>query len=530
MKKMSTSSSEKQQTKSMRHEPRAKTSSALPDTQPIPIEEALTIERMSYGSAGIARRKNGQAVFVEGALTQDMVQASIVKTKKTYAEAVVTHILKPSPHRIEPICDPVELASGAPWAALHYSQQQVEKTQIVRDALIRIAHMDSAEVKRLVQPIIAPSIRVSADTWGYRNKLELELERDITNFEKLTLGVWVKNQTGSLSFAPLKDSCLFDAKAAQSIKNIAGCLRFIQGNQDLGIYRVGLRYSRRTKDFELALWTTPGPFPRQRAVSILQKSVPVTSLVRVITKGPTKARAVSQVERLFGKGCWTEVLNPSLTSTIGHVDHKVSTDSTNPATRLKCRDLPTQLGDADPTETPLQPINLSLSAPSFFQVNTKGAEALVSHALRLLDIQPDDVVMDLYSGAGTFTLALAQRASSVYAVEAEGSSVRDLRRNLERNYLNNVEVIGGDVYREFPNVMADLIVVDPPRSGLTENVIAKLSEQPARKIVYVSCNPTSLARDLARFKKLGNFKPIHIQPLDMFPHSFHVETVTLLSN
>ena len=172
---------------------------------------------------------------------------------------------------------------------------------------------------------------------------------------------------------------------------------------------------------------------------------------------------------------------------------------------------------------------MRLSAPSFFQVNTKGAEVLVDLVMGGLSPTEDEVAMDLYSGVGTFTLPLARRTSWVSAVESSGPAVRDLRRNLEGIGLDDVDVIGGDANREFPTGGADIIVVDPPRVGLAQEVVEKLSDQRARAIAYVSCDPATLARDLARFKEAGSFFPLAITPVDLFPQTFHVECVALLA-
>ena len=171
---------------------------------------------------------------------------------------------------------------------------------------------------------------------------------------------------------------------------------------------------------------------------------------------------------------------------------------------------------------------MRVSAPSFFQVNTKGAEKLVELVLEALDPQEDEEAMDLYCGAGTFTLPLARRAGFVSAVESYGPAVRDLRRNLESAGLDNVDPIGGDAGREFPDTDADVIVVDPPRAGLAEDVVARLSEQPSRAIAYVSCDPATLARDIGRFEATGTFRAARVTPVDLFPQTYHVETVTLL--
>ena len=137
--------------------------------------------------------------------------------------------------------------------------------------------------------------------------------------------------------------------------------------------------------------------------------------------------------------------------------------------------------------------------------------------------------MDLYCGAGTFTLPLARRCEYVAAVEAYGPAVRDLRRNLEINHLDNVDVIGGDAVREFPDEDADVLVVDPPRAGLAPEAIDLIASTSARDVAYVSCDPATLARDLKRFCDEGTFVPVSITPVDLFPQTFHCEAVTHLT-
>jgi 23S rRNA (uracil1939-C5)-methyltransferase len=262
-------------------------------------------------------------------------------------------------------------------------------------------------------------------------------------------------------------------------------LGYLQGSSaDIEIERVGIRASRRTKDVEIALWTKPGPFPRARVAKVLADACKPTSVVRVLTKGTAKARKVTGVEVLSGKGFWRERIAG---------------------------------------ETML------LSAPSFFQVNTQGAERLVDLVLELADPKETDEAFDLYSGAGTFTLPLARHCDWVSAVEASGPAIRDLRRNLESAGFDNAEPIGGDAGREFPDTEADIIVVDPPRAGLAPDVVDKLSKQPARTIVYVSCDPATLARDIARFEKIGTYRAEAIHPVDLFPQTYHVESVVKLT-
>ena len=145
-----------------------------------------------------------------------------------------------------------------------------------------------------------------------------------------------------------------------------------------------------------------------------------------------------------------------------------------------------------------------------------------------LELDESSIVADLYCGAGTFTLPLAQQCDFVYAVESAASSVRDLRRNMERANLSNIEVIGGDSARELPTLgELDALVVDPPRSGLAKGVTTSIAATGAKRVAYVSCDPATWARDIARFKNVG-YKLIKATPVDLFPQTYHVETVSIL--
>ena len=433
----------------------------------------LTVERMSYGPDAIAHDEGGKTVFVSGAIAGDVVEAELVSDGASFSRARVTEVLEPSPNRAS--C-PWPLASAlgcAPWASLAYPAQLATKRANVVDALRRVGHLDNAE--ELVAACDAPG-----RPWRYRNKAELAFVRE---GQHASLGMW---STDGSRLIKVDAFPLLDVpergKLSKLVKNVSGALGFLAGSHELEIERVGIRRSSRTNDLEVAIWTPTGGFPRAQACRVLE-NVGATSIVRVMTKGPAKARKVSGVERLSGAGSWSERIAGGV---------------------------------------------MRLSAPSFFQVNTAGAEKLVELVLSALEPRETDVAMDLYSGAGTFTLPLARHCEFVDAVESYGPAVRDLRRNLEDARLDNVDAVGGDAGREFPDDEADVIVVDPPRAGLAEDVVRQLSEQPARVIAYVSCDPATLARDLARFRAAGTFEPVSVTPVDLFPQTFHVETVTKL--
>ncbi len=435
-------------------------------------EIELTCERMSYGPDAVAHDGGGKTVFVSGGVAGDRVRAVVDREEERWAHATVAEVLAPSADRVAPACPFAGVCGGCPWAALSYPAQARAKRAGVVDALARIGHFSPDRAEALVAQTVSPS-----EPWDYRNKVELAVTRQ---GGKAVLGM---HGRGESDVVRVKSCMLLDKAHAGAVKSVSGALAYLSNSHDLDLERVGIRVSRRTKDVEVALWDRPGAFPRAQAAKVLADALRPTSVVRVMQKGPAKARRIAGVECLSGAGSWGEIVGEE---------------------------------------------RMRVSAPSFFQVNTKGAEKLVELVMEALSPREDEEAMDLYCGAGTFTLPLARRAGFVSAVESYGPAVRDLRRNLEMAGLDNVDPIGGDAGREFPDTNADVIVVDPPRAGLAEDVVRRLSEQPARAIAYVSCDPATLARDLARFEAAGTFSPVRVTPVDLFPQTFHVETVTLL--
>ena len=432
----------------------------------------LTCERMTYGPDAVAHDAEGRTIFVSGAVAGDRVRVLVDREEDRWSHARVSELIEPSPDRVTPACPYVGVCGGCPWGALSRDAQSRAKRGSVVDALSRIAHMGDERAEALVAPLVYPS-----EPWGYRNKVELAVSSD---GKRTTLGM---HAAGGDAVVRVKSCKLLDKAHVGAVKSVAGALSYLAGRHPIELERVGIRVSRRTGDLEVALWDRPGAFPRAQAAKVLADALRPTSVVRVMQKGPAKARRIAGVECLSGAGSWSEVVG---------------------AERMR------------------------VSAPSFFQVNTLGAEKLVELVMEALSPTEDEEAMDLYCGAGTFTLPLARRAAFVSAVESYGPAVRDLRRNLESAGVDNVDPIGGDAGREFPDTDADVIVVDPPRAGLAADVVSRLSEQPARAIAYVSCDPATLARDLARFEEAGTFAPARVTPVDLFPQTYHVETLTLL--
>ena len=433
----------------------------------------VEVERMAYSADAIAHLPEGKTVFVEGGVPGDTVEIELIDEKASFARGRIVNIIEAAPDRIAPK-SPIDLVCGtAPWQCMRYETQLAAKRDNVISALVRTAHLDAARAGEIVRPC-EPSKR----TWGYRNKLEMATGTDVQGHFELGF-----HREGSSEFVAADSSLLAHKQIEKAPKALRGAIRYAQGNQDLGIFRVGVRHSLVTGELEVALWTRPGKFPRGLFAKTLASAMKATSVVRVLAD-PGKARKIKGVEILDGRGYWRE-----------------------------------RIGD----------VQYSTQAPSFFQVNTAQAGKLVSYVLEGLggtDGLDGAYVADLYAGGGTFSVPLALAGADVVAVESAGSSVRDLRYNADANGVD-VDVVGGDAGRELAMLEdLDALVVDPPREGLADGVVEDIAATDASTVAYVSCDPATWARDVARFEATG-YQLRSAQPVDLFPQTYHVEVVSL---
>jgi 23S rRNA (uracil1939-C5)-methyltransferase len=426
----------------------------------------LQIESLAYGGDGVAHLADGRAAFVRGSCPGDVIAAEITQDRGNFVRAEIREVIEASADRVVPPCPYFGVCGGCSWQHVSATAQLAAKRRAVVDALTRIGGIPDAE-QRVAAAVASPR------DYGYRNKIELVAKMSRTG---LTLGY---HKAGSDEVITVDSCLLLPPKYAKAPKALSGALRYLSGTQDLGLRRVGLRVATNTRDAEVAVWTTPGPFPRKAASTTLGQALKSTSIVRVLNKGTDKERKVAGVEVLSGKGHWKE--------------------------RLLGR-------------------TMTISAPSFFQVNTGAAETLINLVLEAIAADGSDIVVDLYAGAGTFTLPLTEAGGDVIAVEAASSAVRDLRRNLDEAQAF-AEVVGGDAARELPNLgYVDALLVDPPRVGLAPEMIAAIAATKARTVVYVSCDPATLARDTKGLVALG-YEFEGATPVDLFPQTYHVETV-----
>jgi 23S rRNA (uracil1939-C5)-methyltransferase len=471
--------------------------------------QTVRIERLAHHAPGVAHAEDGKVVFVADAAPGDLLQIVLDVDKGSYYEAHIDQIVEPSPVRVEPVCPLYAHCGGCSWQHIAYESQTLAKRATLVDALERIAHFSAVRAEALVEQC-RPSLPLY-----YRNKLELAAAHD--SEKGFLLGLYGRgaNPGDKTQRLATPDACLLAHEAiAAAPRALRGALRYAQGSSDLGIYRVGLRHSETTGSLEVALWTEPGAvarFPRDRVAKLVTDALGATSVVRLVASRE-RMREVRKVEVLAGRGYWAERLAG---------------------------------------------LRFYTSAPSFFQVNTAQAEVLIelvkgflsglagaggaaADAAGAAPAAPAPAppapaasslrglrVADLYAGGGTFSLPLAGAGAEVVAVESVGFSVRDFRRNAELNGLAG-EMIGGDSERELPDLgPVDACIVDPPRAGLTKGALGAIVQSACERVISISCNPATWARDVARFEQAG-YELQQAVPVDLFPQTPHVEIASLL--
>jgi 23S rRNA (uracil1939-C5)-methyltransferase len=434
--------------------------------RPRPGQELeLEIDSLAQGGRGVARA-NGYVVFVSGALPGDRVLAQLQKSKRAYAEGAVVELLRPSSERIADRCvHDGEPCPGAPWQGLPYERQLAEKRAHVADALERLAGLEGFELEP-IEPAVEP--------WRYRNKLEYSFgERR----GELALGF---HRRGSWHEVVDVDDCLLASEANNRARND---VRAWARAEDLAAY------DRRTRDGMLRnLVVREG-----RRTGQMQTRL-VTSAIE-IPRPPADLHTV-----IAGSGSTTDGPTGALGSE--HLSERV------------CG------------------LELRLSASAFLQTNTEMAERLYAIAGDFAALSGRQRVFDLYCGIGTIGLSLASGAGEVWGLESVPEAVADAEENARRNEISNARFLCADARLGIRPLLdragrPDLVIVDPPRAGLSKKVVRRVLECEAPRIVYVSCNPTSLAPNTAQLVEAG-YTLRRVKPVDMFPQTPHVECVALL--
>jgi 23S rRNA (uracil1939-C5)-methyltransferase len=435
----------------------------------------LRIDSLAYGGAGVARA-DGYVVFVRDAFPGDRVRARITKRKRAYAEARAVELIEPSAERIPPVAD----HPGAPWQVLPYERQLEVKAEQVADALKRIGHLEGFELEPIV-PAVAE--------WRYRNKLEYSF--GTADDGTLVCGF---HAPGSWERIVHVEDCLLASERGNAARRaaLAWCrgkgLRAYDRRAQVGLLRnLVVREGRRTGELQVRL---------------------VTSDERVDLDGFAEAAGADSV-------MWTRAADVGETSVGGASEVLHGTEAIEEELTVAGRDL-----------------RFRLSAEAFFQTNTEMAERLYGTAVEFAGLQGWERVYDLFCGIGTIGLALAPRAGEVWGLEIVEEAIADAIANARRNEIANARFFAGDARLALRDLAEeagrpDVLIVDPPRAGLSAKIVRRIIETAPKRIVYVSCNPTTLAPNAAQLVEAG-WELKRVRPVDMFPQTPHIECVALL--
>ncbi len=440
----------------------------------------LEITSLGTNGEGVGRH-DGLTVFVEGALPDEKIFAEVTETKKNYAVARLVKILRESVDRVKPFCPIYEKCGGCQLQHLNYAAQLKYKRQQIVDAIEHIGKIKGVEI---------------FDTLGmenplrYRNKMQFPVARYKGN---LVIGCYARGSHQIID----TDSCLIQREGMDevltAVKKILQKYNVTAYDEDT--HRGVLRHVMSRIGFNGELMIV--------LVTATKNLSAEKNIVRAICHELPKVACVQQNIQTYHNnvilGRETKILygKPTIKDRIGN-------------------------------------LSFNISARSFFQVNTAQAEVLYNVALNFAALTGRETVIDAYCGIGTITLFLAKSARKVYGIEIVPTAIEDAKKNARENNIRNAEFIAGDTVKIIPRlyrdgVRADVVIVDPPRAGCEKKVLETFAAMSPFKIVYVSCNPATLARDLAILRELG-YTAKKIQPVDMFPFSSHVESVTLLES
>src|SRR3954470_5691554 len=431
----------------------------------------VTIDTLAHGGAGVGRL-DGYVVFVRQTVPGDRVRAQITKSKRAYAEARPVELLEPSPDRIEPAAD----HPGAPWQVLPYERQLEIKHEQVGDALRRIGRLEGFEL----DPIVP-----AEQQWRYRNKVEFSFGTDDDG--ELVCGF---HAPGSWERILGMDDCLLVSERVNAVRDavlahvrMLGLPAWDRRDQTGFLRNLVIREGRRTGQVQVRLVTSEGELDGE----LFANAVPADGVF------------------------WTHVPGVAESVTGGVTEH---------------------LAGGPTLEEELCGLHFAVSPDAFLQTNTEMAERLYGIVSEFADLKGWERVYDLYCGIGTIGLSLAPRAGEVWGLELVEEAVADAIANARANELSNVQFFAGDVRLAMRELVEragrpDVLVVDPPRAGLSQKVVRRILEASPKRIVYVSCNPTTLAPNAQQMVEAGYVLKT-VRPVDMFPQTPHIECVALL--
>ena len=438
-------------------------------------EYVVDIVDIGQGGVGIGKYE-GFTVFVEGGLIQDKVKVRINKSKKNYAVGDIVEIIEKSPFRVDRICsDDLKDCGGCQIQELDYNKQLELKTNEVKQVISRIGKLENVEIHETIG---------MQSPCRYRNKAQFPIQ----NINGSTaIGFYKKKSHDVIP----TDMCVIQHDINDKIIKIIKT--YIQA------YNVSI-YNETTHTGVLRHLVTKVGFTTNEVMVVLVANgtnLPHLNELASVLK-----------ENILGFKTLVLNVNKAKTNVILGKENKVIYGNG------KINDY---IGD----------LVFEISPLSFFQVNPVQTEVLYNKALEYAELKENDTVFDIYCGIGSISLFLAQKATKVYGIEIVEDAIKDAKINAKLNNLNNVELYVGKAEEVVPKMYSEgktsnVVVVDPPRKGCDEKVLDTIVSMKPDRVVYVSCNPSTLARDLAYLDERG-YKCVEIQPVDMFPHTMHVE-------
>lgn len=440
------------------------------------------IHSLAFGGAGIGKYE-GMTVFVNGTMPGDKVKAIFTKVKPSYAEADLVELVTPSKERVKPKCRYFGVCGGCQFQFMPYEKQLEFKKQHVIDAFERIGKISDPPVNDVVHGF---------EEYYYRNKMEFSFGYDAEM--NYTLGMHVPGR--KYDIMDLDECHLMSERSHEIVNQVREWAK--KYNWDPFKYSCGigflkhisLRESKKNGEFMVNLITSQD-IPDNFDEGIREFTEMIDATCIYWSKVTSVRGQKKEIHETLLKG--KRFLNETMTLDNGDTLH------------------------------------FDILPQAFFQVNTAMAEKLYSQVLEVAELEMSDIVFDLFCGTGTIGLFLAKHSSQVFGIEINEESVKAARENAQKNNIFNIDFYCGDVAKLVKTIKErpSVIVIDPPRAGISEKIVAHINEFSPKKIIYVSCNPSTLARDCDWFKEYG-YKVKSITPVDMFPQTYHIESVCLL--
>ena len=443
-------------------------------------ELELAVDSLAYGGNGVARTEGGYVVFVSGALPGDRVRAELTKRKRSYGEARTLEILTPSPDRIAPVAD----HPGAPWQVLGYERQLQIKAEQVRDALTRIGHLEG-----FTQEPIVPA----EQQWRYRNKLEYSFGSGPDG--ALACGFHAPGRWDEI--VPVSDCRLASEAGNAARETVAawcraqGLTAFDRRTAQGFLRNLVVREGRRSGELQVRLVTSAAADDALDRESLVAAAAEIPGLVGLL---------------------WTRIESVGETTQGGRT---------------------VLLSGREHFEEEVAGLTLRISAEAFFQTNTEMAERLYALVVEYARPQAFERLYDLYCGIGTIGLIMSPHVAELWGLEIVEEAIADAIAIARVNEVENAHFFAGDVRLALRELVEkagrpDVLVIDPPRSGLSQKVVRRIIEAAPKRIVYVSCNPTTLAPNAAQLVADGGYELVRVRPVDMFPQTPHIECVAEL--